>query len=77
MTARILGIVLFVLALWAGAEILIKGTDGAFGGAFARLSGSPPAPERQLPIPKRVGEKVRNEVNDALERRMGDEEDGD
>jgi len=74
MTGKILGIVLFVLALWAGVEILTKGTDGAFGGVFARAT---PAAEQRLPIPKRVGEKVQNEINDAMDRRMGDEEDND
>jgi hypothetical protein len=77
MTAKILGIVLFVLAVWAGAEILTKGTDGAFGGLFARFGGTPPAAQPALPIPKRIGEKVQNELNDAMERRMGDEEDND
>lgn len=77
MTAKLLGIVLLVLAIWAGAEIMTKGTDGAFGGLFARLSGKPAAAEHALPIPKRIGEKVQHELNDAMERRMSDEEDND
>jgi hypothetical protein len=77
MTAKLLGIVLFVLVLWAGVEIFTKGTDGAFGGLFARLSGKPPAAEHALPIPKRIGQKVQHELNDAMERRMGNEEDND
>jgi hypothetical protein len=77
MTAKMLGLVLLVLAIWAAAEIVTKGTDGAFGGLFARLSGKPPAAENALPIPKRVGAKVQGELNDAMERRMGDEEDND
>jgi hypothetical protein len=77
MTAKILGILLFVLAVWAGAEILTKGTDGAFGGLFARFGGAAPTAEPGLPIPKQIGAKVQAELNDAAERRMHDEEDND
>ena len=72
MVAKILGLVLLVLAVWAGAEILTKGTDGAFGGLFAGFR-TPAQPAE--PIPKKIGAKVQNELNGAMERRMGDEED--
>jgi hypothetical protein len=34
---RILGILAIVLGVWLGAEVMMKGTDRAFGGLFARL----------------------------------------
>ena len=76
-TTQVLAILLLVLAVWVGLEVYTQGTDQAFGGLFARFSGRPPAAEPQLSTPKRVGAKVQAELNDAMERRMHDEEDND
>jgi hypothetical protein len=34
---RILGILAIVLGVWIGVEVMMKGTDRAFGGLLARL----------------------------------------
>jgi hypothetical protein len=34
---RIVGILAIVLGVWTGAEVMMKGTAGAFGGLFVRL----------------------------------------
>jgi hypothetical protein len=73
---RLFGLVLLVLAIWAGAEIFNNGFDGAFGGALARLSGDAPAPAGQGSLAKRIGAKVQSELNGASQRRMGDEDRG-
>ena len=44
--AKILGILLLVGAVWLGVEVMTKGTDGAFGGIFAR--GGAAAPEETI-----------------------------
>ena len=77
MTGKLLGIVLLVAAVWVGIEIYTNGTDGAFGGIFARFG--PPSPHAGEPgsVGKRIGAKVQSELTDAAERRMGDEEDND
>jgi len=75
--AKIFGILLIVVGVWIGLEIYTNGMDEAFGGVFASF-GEPRKPgEPKGSIPQRVGTKVQSEVNDAMERRMGDEEDTD
>ena len=37
---KVVGILLIVLGVWVGAEVMTKGTHGAFGGLFAKVSGS-------------------------------------
>ncbi|HTO55437.1 MAG TPA: hypothetical protein VMR50_18785 [Myxococcota bacterium] len=71
---RLFGLVLLVLGVWAGAEIFNNGFDGAFGGLLARLSGSTPTEATQGSLAKRIGAKVQSELNDASQRRMGDED---
>jgi len=38
MIGKMIGILAFFAAVWAGSELLINGTSGAFGGAFATSS---------------------------------------
>jgi hypothetical protein len=76
-TGKLLGIVLFVLAVWAGLEIYTNGTDGAFGGLFAGFGQHTEQGGDQASAAKRIGAKVQSELTDAAERRMGDEEDND
>jgi hypothetical protein len=73
---RLFGLVLLVLGVWAGAEVFSNGFDGAFGGMLARLSGSAPTEATQGSLAKRIGTKVQSELNDASQRRMGDEDHG-
>jgi hypothetical protein len=58
--ARIFGILLIVLGLWAGSEIYTKGAANAFGGALATLGFEDEAPDsgEQQSLPQRSGAKV-------------------
>ena len=58
--AKIFGILLIVLGLWAGSEIYTKGAANAFGGALVALgfeSETPDSAEQQS-LPQRAGTKV-------------------
>ena len=67
---RIVGVLLTVLAIWAGVEVYTKGTDGAFGGAFAFLGSAESADraERRSPS-QRAREAVNAAHAEAAERR--------
>jgi hypothetical protein len=88
--AKLLGLILLVLAVWVGVEVFDKGVDGAFGGLFAGFSaplqrnestGTPTASGVQRgSLAQRVGAKVQSDM-DAGARRDGadgdDEPDND
>ncbi len=44
---RLLGLVVFVAALWAAVELHTEGVDGAFGGVFAQAASEPTARSRR------------------------------
>lgn len=87
---KLLGLILFVLAVWVAVEVYDKGVDGAFGGLFAGFSaplqrnestGAPSASGAQRgSLAQRVGAKVKSDI-DAGARRDGaegdDEQDND
>jgi len=63
--AKLVGVLLMVGALWVAAEVLTQGTEGAFGGVLARLSGEPaPAPEER----SWAGERARGAVDRARDQ---------
>ena len=64
---RIFGILCVVLGFWIGIEIFLKGTEHAFGGAFAAHERPVGPPERTLP--QRVGKSVRDSLAVETERR--------
>ena len=77
---RLVGLVLFVLALYIGVTIYTEGTDHAFGGVFSWLGADSPDPSAanpyatepsrgSTPITDRVEEKWRNYL-DAPARRL-------
>lgn len=72
--AKIFGIVLIILGLWAGSEIYTKGTAGAFGGALATLGFEDRAPDsaERPSTARRVGSKVSraHAESDARRERM-------
>lgn len=71
--AKLLGIVLFVLGVWVGAEVLTQGTDGAFGGLFARIAGrEAPAPDAHVWAGERAGDAVgrARDLDEARRRRL-------
>jgi hypothetical protein len=65
---RILGIALFVCALWISIEIYTEGVDGAFGGALAGASEEPAARSRHAANAfQRAYNSSENRVDRALE----------
>ena len=69
--AKIFGILLIVLGLWAGSEIYTKGAANAFGGALAALGFEDEAPDsaEQQSLPRRAGTKVSRSHAEADARR--------
>ena len=76
---RLLGLVLFVIAIYVGVTVLTEGTDRAFGGIFSGFgadSSDPAAagphatePDRSsLPITERVGERWRDYLDTPARR---------
>lgn len=65
--SRLLGLILFVLAIWAGVEIFDKGVDGAFGGLFNGFRASS-TPEQSGSLPQRIGAKVRADFERGAQR---------
>jgi hypothetical protein len=66
---RIIGIALFALAIWAGSELMNKGTDGAFGGLFGPSKPVVDAVAEQRSIPQRAGNKAQLAHDLAEQRR--------
>jgi len=58
--AKVLGILLIVLGIWAGSEIYTKGASHAFGGALVALGFEDRAPDSADPqsLGQRSGDKV-------------------
>jgi hypothetical protein len=69
--AKIFGILLIVLGIWAGSEIYTKGAAHAFGGALVALGFEDPAPDSSEPqsLGQRAGAKVRDANAEAEARR--------
>jgi hypothetical protein len=67
---KLVGIVLIVIAIWIGLTVYSQGTDQAFGGLFARFSGSStldgPATRS---TPQRAGDAVQR-AHDESENRV-------
>ena len=73
-------ILLIVLGIWMGLEIYTKGSDQAFGGALAWLSGDQTMSEGTEPgrtPAQRIGDRVRANVQQGVARSAGQTEDGD
>lgn len=68
---RVIGILLFVIALWVGLQIFTEGRDGAFGGAFSAEAGdaapSAPPTKRAEAAVKRAMQQSEDRVDRALE----------
>jgi hypothetical protein len=58
--AKIFGILMIVLGIWAGGQIYTKGAANAFGGALVTLGLAEEAPEPEEPqsVGRRAGSKV-------------------
>ena len=56
---RICGMLFVVLGIWAMTEIYLHGTAGAFGGAFAAVSGESAAGGDTRSLGQRAGDSVR------------------
>jgi hypothetical protein len=74
---KMFGILMIVVALWVGLEVYQNGTDGAFGGALAGLTGSSEErqPGERRPVPQRAGaavERAHTAANARRERLLGD-----
>jgi hypothetical protein len=72
---RIFGLLLGVLGIWAAAEVYLHGTAGAFGGAFASLSGEEAADADVRSLGPRAGDEVGRahaEADARRERLLGD-----
>jgi hypothetical protein len=66
---RVFGLLLGVLGIWAMTEVYLHGTAGAFGGAFAQLSGESAAGDDTRSLGLRAGDSVRGAQAEAEERR--------
>jgi hypothetical protein len=66
---RIFGLLLGVLGIWAATEVYLHGTAGAFGGAYARLSGESAAGNDTRSLGQRAGDSVRGAQAEAEARR--------
>ncbi len=74
---KVFGILVIVLAIWAGLEVYTEGTRHAFGGAFAFLAAEPEASAQEEPGSgaRRVGDAVQRshgEHAERFERALGD-----
>ena len=73
---KIFGIAMIVLAIWVGMEVYAEGTDRAFGGLFARLGLSEPAPagatpsESPLDRVRSSAQRARDAQVDRIERQI-------
>ncbi|MCG8592283.1 MAG: hypothetical protein MJE66_23565 [Proteobacteria bacterium] len=74
--SKLIGILLFVLALWVGAEIYNEGVDGAFGGILGdeieRVTSEDSTPKRAANAFQRAYDRSEERVTDLLEK-GGDE----
>jgi len=68
---RIFGILIIVLAIWAGVEVYTRGMGGAFGGLFGSGLEAPATrstPDRAADAFQRAYDKSEKRVDDALGR---------
>jgi hypothetical protein len=69
-----LGILAIVLGVWIGAEVMMKGTDQAFGGLFARLGLSNALEKSEgeridsRTVPVRAADRLRGAYDRGIER---------
>jgi hypothetical protein len=66
---KVFGLLLICLGIWVGSEIYFQGTQNAFGGVFASLSGD--ASDDTRSTPQRAGDRARSarqEQQDRMER---------
>ena len=66
---RIFGLLLGVLGIWAATEVYLHGTAGAFGGAYAQLSGKSAAGADTRCLGRRAGDSVRGAQAEDEKRR--------
>jgi hypothetical protein len=67
--SRLIGIILVVLAIWAGVEVYTKGIGGAFGGILGSTLDAPAArstPDRAADAFQRAYNKSQQRVDRAL-----------
>ena len=71
---KVIGILAIVLGVWGGAEVMMKGTHGAFGGLFVRL-GIVQALEKSdgerieaETVPVRAAERLRSAYETGIDR---------
>jgi hypothetical protein len=76
---RLLGLVLFVIAIYVGVTVLTEGTDRAFGGIFSSFGADSPDPgvadphatepgRSSLPVTERVEERWRDYLDTPARR---------
>jgi len=68
---KLLGLILLVLAVWAGVEIFDKGVDGAFGGLFSGFrtpTAGAAAESHGGSMAQRIGAKVRADIERGAQR---------
>ena len=79
---KVFGILLIVVGVWVGAEVMMKGTHGAFGGLFARLTSSEALEKSDgeridsRAVPVRAAERYRGAFDAGInraERALGEE----
>lgn len=78
--AKVFGILLIVLGVWVGIEVYTKGTQQAFGGAFAWFEGksaATSAPGEQRSTIRRIEDKVRGDIQAGAARSAGQTPEGD
>ena len=66
---RIFGLLLGMLGIWAMTEVYLHGTAGAFGGAFAQVSGESAAGGDVRSLGQRAGDSVRGAQAESEARR--------
>jgi hypothetical protein len=83
--ARVFGVLLIVLGVWAGMEIYTKGMRGAFGGALARfeepLHAAPGSAYdesgKRGSLAERMGAKVQSDIQAGVRRDAPDADGGE
>lgn len=77
--AKVIGILLLVLGVWVGIEVYTRGTQQAFGGAFAWLDGgaASAAPGEQRSTIRRIEDKVRADMKAGAARSAGQVPEGE
>ena len=68
---KVIGILIFVVAMWTSVEVYNKGSANAFGGALTKVGMAEPAPEPAAPASagRRVGAAVTDARDEADARR--------